>query len=91
MDSVKSSNNYALSKIKSEKYIKKKFKNLSTKFYILRFFNLIGADYKNKIGLTDKPSKHIFTNLFKSYILKKVLLYLVITMKQLMVLSLEIT
>lgn len=70
-DSVKSSNNYALSKIKSEKYIKKKFKNLSTKYYILRFFNVIGADYKNKIGLTDKHSKHIFTNLFKSYILKK--------------------
>lgn len=70
-DSIKSSNNYALSKIKSEKYIKKKFKNENTKFYILRFFNVIGADYKNKIGLTDKSSKHIFTNLFKSYILKK--------------------
>ena len=70
-DSIKSSNNYALSKIKSEKYIQKKFKSSNTKYYILRFFNVIGADYKNKIGLTDKNSKHIFTNLFKSYILKK--------------------
>jgi len=70
-DSIKSSNNYALSKIKSEKYIKKKFEKLNTKYFILRFFNVIGADYKNKIGLTDKNSKHIFTNLFRSYILKK--------------------
>ena len=37
----------------------------------MRFFNVVGSEYKNKIGLTDKKSNHLFTNLFKSFILKK--------------------
>jgi UDP-glucose 4-epimerase len=57
--SLKPINPYAKSKLKVEKYLKKKFKEKKINFMILRYFNVAGADLKLRSGLIDKKSSHL--------------------------------
>ena len=52
---------YAKSKLKLEKFIIKKSKIHKAKYIILRYFNVVGADYKKRTGMIAKTS----TNLIK--------------------------
>jgi UDP-glucose 4-epimerase len=56
---LKPNNFYGLTKLKNEFFIKKAFHLSKTKFCILRFFNVCGADTKNKIGEFHNPETHI--------------------------------
>jgi UDP-glucose 4-epimerase len=56
---LKSNNLYGETKLKNEKYIKREFLHSKTKYCILRFFNVCGADKKNKIGEFHNPETHI--------------------------------
>ena len=60
---------YGKTKLIGENIIKKNFKNTSTKFIILRYFNVVGADLKNKIGEVGDKDR-LFNNISKK-ILKK--------------------
>lgn len=64
--------NYGKSKLKVEKYIQKNSKKM--KFVILRYFNVVGADYKLRVGQMGKGSS-LFKNLSDS-ILKKNFFYI---------------
>ena len=52
-----SNNIYGKTKIKNEKYIKKKIKD--NKYGILRFFNVCSSDIKNHIGELHNPETHL--------------------------------
>lgn len=58
-DTLKPNNLYGFTKLQNEKFIKKSFSENLTKFCILRFFNVCGADKKNKIGEFHNPETHI--------------------------------
>mgnify|MGYP001385132925 CR=1 FL=1 len=60
-DKLSPMNPYAKSKLKLEKFIIKKSKIHKAKYIILRYFNVVGADYKKRTGMIAKAS----TNLFK--------------------------
>ena len=60
-DKLNPMNPYAKSKLKLEKFIIKKSKIHKAKYIILRYFNVAGADYKNRTGMITKAS----TNLIK--------------------------
>ncbi len=60
---------YGKTKLIGENLIKKGFKNTNIKFIILRYFNVVGADLKNKIGeIGDKD--RLFNNISKKLIKK---------------------
>tara|TARA_X000000950_G_scaffold280607_1_gene375650 strand:+ start:103 stop:1095 length:993 start_codon:yes stop_codon:yes gene_type:complete len=52
-------NPYALSKLKTEKFIIKKSKKILINYIILRYFNVAGADIKYRSGLISKYSSHL--------------------------------
>tara|TARA_B100001248_G_scaffold242857_1_gene210699 strand:+ start:87 stop:1067 length:981 start_codon:yes stop_codon:yes gene_type:complete len=63
---------YGKTKLIGENLIKRSFKNTKIKFVILRYFNVVGADLKNKIGeigdkdrLLNNISKKIINKNFK--------------------------
>lgn len=58
-DEVNPTNPYAKSKLKFEKYLVKKSKSYNSKFIILRYFNVAGADRKLRSGLISKYSTHL--------------------------------
>ena len=63
---------YGKTKLIGEHLIKEGFKNTNIKFIILRYFNVVGADLKNKIGeIGDKD--RLFNNISKK-IIKKILI-----------------
>jgi UDP-glucose 4-epimerase len=51
-------NIYGTTKLKCEKFIKKKFKKSSTNYIIFRFFNVCSSLYKLKVGEYHKPETH---------------------------------
>ena len=55
---------YGKTKLIAEKLIKKNFKNTKIKFMILRYFNVVGADLKNKIGEIGNKDR-LFNNISK--------------------------
>ena len=60
---------YGKTKLICENLIKRSFKNTKIKFVILRYFNVVGADLKNKIGeIGDKD--RLFNNISKKIINK---------------------
>ena len=60
---------YGKTKLICENLIKRSFKNTKIKFVILRYFNVVGADLKNKIGeIGDKD--RLFNNISKKVINK---------------------
>ena len=60
---------YGKTKLIGENLIKRSFKNTKIKFVILRYFNVVGADLKNKIGeIGDKD--RLFNNISKKVINK---------------------
>ena len=60
---------YGKTKLIGENLIKRSFKNTKIKFVILRYFNVVGADLKNKIGeIGDKD--RLFNNISKKIINK---------------------
>lgn len=60
---------YGKTKLIGENLIKRSFKNTKIKFAILRYFNVVGADLKNKIGeIGDKD--RLFNNISKKVINK---------------------
>lgn len=62
--------NYAKSKKESEHYIIKKFSNSNTRYAILRYFNVVGANLKDNIGeLSDND--HVIKNFCKQLYKKK--------------------
>jgi len=61
---------YGKTKLKNEVFIQKLLNNTSTKFCILRFFNVCSADTKNNIGEFHSPETHILP-----IIIKKILSY----------------
>ncbi len=58
-DKLRPINPYARSKLKVEKYLKKKSKEKKINYIILRYFNVAGADLKLRSGLIDKNSSHL--------------------------------
>ena len=52
-------NPYALSKLKTEKFIIQKSKKIPINYIILRYFNVAGADMKYRSGLISKYSSHL--------------------------------
>ena len=52
-------NPYALSKLKVENFIISKSKYLPVKYIILRYFNVAGAEKKNRTGLQSRFSTHL--------------------------------
>ena len=52
-------NPYAKSKLRVEKFIMKKSKSLPIKYIILRYFNVAGAEKKNRTGLKSNYSTHL--------------------------------
>jgi UDP-glucose 4-epimerase len=56
---LKPKNPYALSKLKAENFIISKSKYLPVKYIILRYFNVAGAENKNRTGLQSKFSTHL--------------------------------
>ena len=59
IDKLKPINPYAKTKLKVEKFLKKKSKEKKINFIILRYFNVAGADLKLRSGLIDKKSSHL--------------------------------
>lgn len=75
-DFLKPNNLYGLTKLSNEKFIKNKFLNSDIKFCILRFFNVCGADKKNKIGEFHDPETHLLPIIiYKIYKKKKIFIY----------------
>jgi len=58
---------YGKTKLIAEKLIKKKFNKSNIKFIILRYFNVVGADKKNKIGEIGNKDR-LFNNISKKII-----------------------
>ncbi|MDA8837224.1 UDP-glucose 4-epimerase GalE [Candidatus Pelagibacter bacterium] len=52
-------NPYASSKLELENFIRETSKNYKTKYIILRYFNVAGADEKMRTGLISKVSSHL--------------------------------
>ncbi|QIZ20515.1 UDP-glucose 4-epimerase GalE [Candidatus Pelagibacter giovannonii] len=52
-------NPYASSKLELENFIKETSKNYNSKYIILRYFNVAGADEKMRTGLISKVSSHL--------------------------------
>jgi|LWDU01.1.fsa_nt_gi UDP-glucose 4-epimerase len=61
---------YGKTKLTCEKMIKKEFNNTNIKFIILRYFNVVGADIKNKIGEFHSKDR-LFNNFSKKIIKNK--------------------
>ena len=61
---------YGKTKLISEKLIKKNFDKSNIKFIILRYFNVVGADKKNKIGEIGNKDR-LFNNISKKIIQNK--------------------
>ena len=64
-------NPYALSKLKLENFIKDSSKQYNTKYIILRYFNVAGADEKMRTGLISKVSTHLIKILSEVAVGKK--------------------
>ncbi len=64
-------NPYALSKLKLENFIKNSSKQYNTKYIILRYFNVAGADEKMRTGLISKVSTHLIKILSEVAVGKK--------------------
>ena len=58
-DKLNPLNPYALSKLKIEKFLNKKSKELGIKYTILRYFNVAGADKERRTGLISNKSTHL--------------------------------
>ncbi len=58
---------YGKTKLIAEKLIKKKFNKSNIKYIILRYFNVVGADKKNKIGEIGNKDR-LFNNISKKII-----------------------
>ena len=52
-------NPYASSKLELENFIRETSKNYNSKYIILRYFNVAGADEKMRTGLISKASSHL--------------------------------
>ena len=61
---------YGKTKLIAEKLIKKNFDKSNIKFIILRYFNVVGADRKNKIGEIGNKDR-LFNNISKKIIKKQ--------------------
>jgi len=69
-------NIYGKTKLQNEIYIKNSFKNTSTKFCILRFFNVCSSDKKNKIGEFHNPETHLIPIIIRKILQnKKIYIY----------------
>jgi UDP-glucose 4-epimerase len=69
-------NIYVKTKLQNEIYIKNSFKNTSTKFCILRFFNVCSSDKKNKIGEFHIPETHLIPIIIRKILQnKKIYIY----------------
>ena len=61
---------YGKTKLMAENLIKTKLKNSKTKYIILRYFNVVGADLKNKIGEIGNKDR-LFGNISNRILQKK--------------------
>mgnify|MGYP001345680610 FL=1 len=68
--SLKPVNFYGITKLKAEKLVKKYSKVYNFKYAILRYFNVAGADNKNKIGIY-KNNGQLIKNIASSLISEK--------------------
>jgi UDP-glucose 4-epimerase len=66
MKNVLPSNYYGKTKLSIEKYLLKYVKISDLNIKILRFFNVVGADYKLRSGALSKKSNQLFNSLCKS-------------------------
>ena len=64
---------YGQSKLKFENFLKKSKQNIN--YVILRYFNVAGVESKMRCGFKIKNNKSLFSNLCKSYLKKKKVLY----------------
>ena len=64
---------YGKTKLMAEKLIKKNLQNTKIKFLILRYFNVVGADLKNKIGEIGNKDR-LFNNISKRILQNKYLI-----------------
>ena len=62
---------YGKTKLISEKLIKKECSKKKLKSICLRYFNVIGSDFKNKMGEIHNPPIHLVPIVIKNIILKK--------------------
>jgi UDP-glucose 4-epimerase len=67
----KPSNFYGKTKFLIENYLKNQSVNQKINIKVLRFFNVIGCDYKLRSGNTKKNCKSLFQNLSKKILFKK--------------------
>jgi UDP-glucose 4-epimerase len=75
-DSLQPNNLYGESKLQNEEYIKKNLFFTNTKYCILRFFNVCGADKKNKIGEFHNPETHLLPIIVKKILCgEQILIY----------------
>lgn len=70
-DVLRPNNLYGLTKLKNEIFIKSSFINTQTKFCILRFFNVCGADKKNLIGEYHIPETHLLPIIINNALKKR--------------------
>ena len=56
---INPTNNYSLTKFKCENILKKFTKKYKINLIIFRFFNVCGADLKNKLGEAHEPETHL--------------------------------
>jgi len=73
-DSLNPNNLYGKTKLRNEEYIKKNFSNSNTKYCILRFFNVCGADKKKKIGEFHSPETHLLPIIIKKILCEEEIL-----------------
>lgn len=66
---------YAKTKLISEECIKKKFKNSTVKYAILRYFNVVGANLKKKKGEINNHD-HLIKNFSKQFLKKNPKFYI---------------
>ncbi len=73
-DSLNPNNLYGKTKLQNEEYIKKNFSHSNTKYCILRFFNVCGADKKKKIGEFHSPETHLLPIIIKKILCEEEIL-----------------
>ncbi len=73
-DGLNPNNLYGKTKLQNEEYIKKNFSHSNTKYCILRFFNVSGADKINKIGEFHSPETHLLPLVIKKILCEEEIL-----------------
>ena len=70
---LKPSNIYGITKLKNEKFIQKQLDNSSTKFCILRFFNVCSSNKESLIGEYHSPETHLLPILINKILNNKII------------------